>query len=221
MNVTGSDTGQGSRNQLFGDPDIIKNYFKEESTNQDEKPQECNPSLDEWMKRNWGTTKVDKKAKIKAFVEWMVENDPDDAKPSDHDSDPYDRSFEKFNYEFETEVLKLLDDYELKIGKRGSMLANAWDSCEKTYNGKRSFWHKNELEAMEVQDCQIKGIKYDPPEIQMETFKIWRYTVGGIRRFICTEKSLERRLPVGRMNGEKFKDLIREELNAGDGVEPT
>ena len=101
------------------------------------------------------------------------------------------------------------------------MLANAWDSCEKTYNGKRSFWHKNELEAMEVQDCQIKGIKYDPPEIQMETFKIRRYTVGGIGRFICTEKSLERRLPVGRMNGEKFKDLIREELNAGDGVEPT
>ena len=119
MNVTGSDTGQGSRNQSFGDPDIIKNYFKEESTNQDEKPQECNPSLDEWMKRNWGTTKVDKKAKIKAFVEWMVEHDPDDAKPSDHDSDPYNKSFEKFNYEFETEVLKQLDEYELKIGKRG------------------------------------------------------------------------------------------------------
>ena len=86
--------------------------------------------------------------------------------------------------EFETKVFKLLDEYELNIGKRGCMLANAWDSCEKTYNGKRSFWHKNELEAMEVQDCQIKGLKYEPNEIQMETFKIWRYTVGSIGRII-------------------------------------
>ena len=62
--------------------------------------------------------------------------------------------------------------------------------------------------AMEVQGCQIKGVRYDPPEIQMETFKVQRYTVGGIGRFICTEKSLDRRLPVGCMNGEKFNALL-------------
>ena len=83
---------------------------------------------------------------------------------------------------------ELLDDYKDKIGKRGSVLANIWDCCEETYNGKRSFWHKNELEALEIQECQIKGIKYDPPEIQMETFKIRRYTIGGIGRIFCTKK---------------------------------
>lgn len=167
------------------------------------------------------TTKIDKQAKIKAFVDWMVHSDLDDSRPPDRDSDPYERSFEKFKYEFETEVLQLLDRYELNIGKKGCMLADIWEMCERTYNGRKSFWHESELESIEVQGCQIERIRYDPPGIQMETFKVRRYTVSGIGRFICTEKSLDRQLPVGRMNGEKFKAFITEEMNTEFSVEHT
>ena len=101
------------------------------------------------------------------------------------------------------------------------MLADAWEICEKTYNGKRYFWHKNELEAMEVQVCQIEGVKYDPPEIKLGTFKVRKYTMEGIGSFICMEKAVDKQLLVGRMNGEKFKIMIRDEMNTKLGVEPT
>lgn len=207
------DKGQCS----YSNPGIVNDHSKEH-TSPDEKPQGYELCLNEWMIKNWGTTKVDTRAKVKAFVEWMVENDQGEAKPPDHK--PYERSFENFSQEFESEVLELLDNYNRKIGEKGIMLSKMWDYCEETYNGKRSFWHKNELEALEVQECQIKGIKYEPPEIQMETFKIRRYTVGGIGRILCTEKAMERALPIGRMNGEKFKAIIRDEIIASNGIEP-
>ena len=74
---------------------------------------------------------------------------------------------------------------------------------------------------MELHGCQIEGVKYDPPEIKMETFKVRKYTLGGVESFIFTHKSLNRQLPVGRMNGEKFKAMIRNEMNTEFGVEPT
>ena len=102
----------------------------------------------------------------------MVDSSPDDTRPPDQDNDPYSRSFEKFNNEFEREILQLLDEYGRRIGRKGYILDDIWEKCEKTYNGRRSFWHENELEAMEVHGCQIEGVKYNPPEIMMETFKV-------------------------------------------------
>ena len=56
---------------------------------QDRTLDEYNLSLHEWKRRSYGTTKVDKQAKIKEFVEWMVHSDLDDARPPDQDSDAY------------------------------------------------------------------------------------------------------------------------------------
>lgn len=86
------------------------------------------------MRRSYGTTIIDKQAKIKAFVEWMVDSSPDDTGPPDQDNDPYIRSFEKFKSEFEREILQLLDEYGRRIGKKGYVLDDIWEKCEKTYN---------------------------------------------------------------------------------------
>ncbi|PWA48695.1 zinc finger, CCHC-type, Retrotransposon gag domain protein [Artemisia annua] len=162
---------QRSKNSSFSNPCMIDKYFKKKNSIQDEKLQEHNLSLDEWIRRSYGTTKINKQAKIKAFVDWMVDSSLDDKGPPDQDNDPYNRSFERFKKEFEGEVQQLLVEYGHKIGRKGHILDDIWEKCEKTYNGKPSFWHENELEAMEVHGCQIDGVKYDPPEIKMETFK--------------------------------------------------
>ena len=65
-----------------------------------------------------GTTNIDKKTKLKVFVEWMIDSYSDESDAPDGDDDPYSRSFEKFKIEFKREVLQLLDEYGLKIGKK-------------------------------------------------------------------------------------------------------
>ena len=66
---------------------------------------------------------------------------------------------------------------------------------------------------MEVHGCQLEGSRYDPPEITVEIFKVHKYTIDGIGSFISIDKKFDKQLPVGRMNGEKFKNLIREEMH--------
>ena len=76
------------------------------------------------------------------------------------------------------------------------------------------------MEVLEVQECQIKGRRYDPPDIQVETFKVRRYTMNGVGSFIGIDKAIEKQLPVGRMNGENFKNLIQEEMHTKLGAPP-
>lgn len=118
-------------------------------------------------------------------------------------------------------MLQLLDEYGLKIRVKGYMLQDIWEKCKSTYKEGRTFRHEVELEAMEVHGCQIEGGKYDPPEVNVETLKVRRYTIDGMGSFISTGKTNERQLPVGRMNGEKFMNLIKEEMNTKLGVGPS
>ncbi|PWA58472.1 hypothetical protein CTI12_AA397670 [Artemisia annua] len=90
-------------------------------------------SFDEWFKRRFGTTNIDKKTKLKVFVEWMIDSYSEESDAPEEYDDPFERSFEKFKSEFEIEVLQLLDDYGLKIGVKGYMLQDVWEKCERTF----------------------------------------------------------------------------------------
>ncbi|PWA59154.1 hypothetical protein CTI12_AA393950 [Artemisia annua] len=157
---------------------------------------ECQSNLpnevfnEKWITRNFGTANIDKKTRLKAFVEWMIDSYSD----------------------------KLDAPEELKIGVKWYMLQDIWEKCERTFKKGRKFWHEVELEAMEVHGCQLEGSRHDPPEVKVETFKVRKYTMDGVGSFISIDKTIDKQLPVGRMNGAKFKELIREEMHTQLGV---
>ncbi|PWA59488.1 BYPASS-related protein [Artemisia annua] len=169
-------------------------------------------SVDEWITKRFGSANIEKETRLKAFVEWMIDSYSDESVKSKEYDDPLERSFERFKLEIEREVLQLLDEYELKIGIKGYVLQDIWEKCKRTFKKGRKFWHEVELEEMEVHKCQLEGRRYDPPEIKVETFEVRTYTLDGVGSFISIDKPIDKLLPIGRRNGEKFKDLEFQKL---------
>ena len=213
--VCSAETGECSKNLSLEEGD---QQFKINCINSEKGPKGRDYSFDEWLKIKFGTTNIDKKIKLKVFVEWMIDSYSEESDAQEEYDDPFERSFEKFKLEFEREVLKILDEYELKIGVKAYMLQDIWEKCEKTFKKGRKFGHEVKLEALEVHGCQLEGNRYDPPEIKVETFKVHKYTIDGVGSFISIDKKIDKQLPVGRMNGEKFRILIREEMHTQLGV---
>ncbi|PWA54733.1 DNA-binding pseudobarrel domain-containing protein [Artemisia annua] len=87
-------------------------------------------SFDDWLKRRFGTTNIEKETRLKVFVERMMDSYSEEANRSEEQDDPFGRSFEKFKFEFEREVLQLLDEYGLKSGVKGYMLQDIWETCK-------------------------------------------------------------------------------------------
>ncbi|GKC34610.1 reverse transcriptase domain-containing protein [Tanacetum coccineum] len=76
----------------------------------------------------------------------------------------------------------------------------------------RFWWHNHEFENDECEEIGIEDKDYHPPEVQVETFKIKKYSFEGGQSFICVTKDLDNVLPLGRKNGSEFKEMIRKEV---------
>ncbi|GJZ11018.1 reverse transcriptase domain-containing protein [Tanacetum coccineum] len=71
------------------------------------------------------------------------------------------------------------------------------------------------LRRFENEECEEIGIEdkdYHPPEVQVETFEVKKYSFKGGQSFICVTKDLDNTLPLGRKNRSKFKEMIRMEV---------
>ncbi|GKC76249.1 hypothetical protein Tco_1127023 [Tanacetum coccineum] len=53
---------------------------------------------------------------------------------------------------------------------------------------------------------------YDPPYVNIETFEVKKYSFKGGRSFICITDHEDKAVPLGRVNGARFKAMIRKEL---------
>ncbi|GJU72246.1 hypothetical protein Tco_1263651 [Tanacetum coccineum] len=114
-------------------------------------------------------------------------------------------------FESNLEIDKLADEYELGIGKKGHILDNIWEYCNQVHN-KNYEWHNYEFENEECEEIGIEDKDYHPPEVQVETFEVKKYSFKGGQSFICVTKDLDNILPLGRKNGSKFKEMIRKEV---------
>ncbi|GJU20107.1 hypothetical protein Tco_1153449 [Tanacetum coccineum] len=124
---------------------------------------------------------------------------------------PNHRSFDDYKWEFNLEIDKLADEYELRIGKKGHILDNIWEYCNQVHN-KNYGWHNHEFENEECEEIGIENKDYHPPEVQVETFEVKKYSFEGRQSFVCVIKDLDNVLPLGRKNGSKFKEMIRKEV---------
>lgn len=69
--------------------------------------------------------------------------------------------------------------------------------------------------------AKLKELNTTPLKSSLKHLKYRNYTVNGVGSFICTEKAIDKQLPVGHMNWEKFKIMIKDEMNTKLGVDPT
>ncbi|GJY64831.1 hypothetical protein Tco_0466291 [Tanacetum coccineum] len=134
----------------------------------------------------------------KGFLEAFVNN-------------PTHRSFDNYKCEFNLEINKLADEYELGIRKKGHILDNIWEYCNQVHN-KNYEWHNYEYENEECEEIGIEDKDYHLPEVQVETFEVKKYSFEGGQSFICVTKDVDNILPLGRKNRSKFKEMIRKEV---------
>ncbi|GJW61713.1 reverse transcriptase domain-containing protein [Tanacetum coccineum] len=120
-------------------------------------------------------------------------------------------SFDNYKWEFNLEIDKLVDKYDLRIGKKGHILDNIWEYCNQVHN-KNYEWHNYEFKNEECEEIGIEDKDYHPPEVQVETFEVKKYSFEGGQSFICVTKDSDNILPLGRKNGSKFKKMIRKEV---------
>lgn len=103
--VYSAETGEGSYNSTLRDRNDDDPQFQMKCINQDKEFRGRDFAFDEWLRKRLGTTNIDKKTKLKVFVEWMIDGHSDESDTLDGDNDPFNRSFGKFKMEFEREVL--------------------------------------------------------------------------------------------------------------------
>ncbi|GJR06060.1 hypothetical protein Tco_0575385 [Tanacetum coccineum] len=125
------------------------------------------------------------------------------------------RSFDDHKWAFDLEIDKLTDEYKHRNGKKGHILDDIWEYCNKVHNESTYEWHDHGFEEDERNDMGIKIEEYNPPEVQVETFKVKRYSFKSGQSFVCVSKDLDYVLPLGRKNESRFKAMIRKELEKG------
>ncbi|GJR19485.1 hypothetical protein Tco_0968012 [Tanacetum coccineum] len=78
-------------------------------------------------------------------------------------NNPTHRSFDDYKWEFNLEIDKLADEYELGIGKKGHILDNIWEYCNQVHY-KNNEWHDYEFKN---EECENRNRDKDinPPEV--------------------------------------------------------
>ncbi|GJZ58457.1 hypothetical protein Tco_0613951 [Tanacetum coccineum] len=97
-------------------------------------------------------------------------------------------------------------EYELGVGKKGHILDHIWEYCNQVHS-KNYEWHSYEFENEECEEIGIEDKDYHPPEVQVETLDVKKYSFNGGQSFICVTKDLDNTLPLGRKNGSKIQKL--------------
>nr|GEU58730.1 RNA-directed DNA polymerase, eukaryota, reverse transcriptase zinc-binding domain protein [Tanacetum cinerariifolium] len=69
-------------------------------------------------------------------------------------------------------LVEMADEYKLKIRKKGHMLDKIWEYCKDVHRDSTYWWHDHGFEEYERDKMGIKIKKYDPSDVQVETFKV-------------------------------------------------
>ncbi|GKE15651.1 phospholipase-like protein [Tanacetum coccineum] len=167
-------------------------------------------SFEEWVKSKLGHTTISEAIKCDMFKEWIKENFNFEVDFEKTHDDPYSRMFNVYKEEFDKEMEQLVNEYELKAGRKRYALEEVWDKCEK-FHDTTKLWYDKGFEEEELWQNGIKG--YTPPLVKSETFEVHRYTFKNRRSFISITKQEGDVLSLGRGNMPRFMVKIRKEMD--------
>ncbi|GJX61090.1 hypothetical protein Tco_0293990 [Tanacetum coccineum] len=194
----------------------MRSYFLDSSQENQIKSRPRDYSFKEWLKFKIRHTNINKIVKNAVLNEWVLDCFDEE---SETNKDPFLRSLEEYKLAFDMEIEQLADEYELDIGKKGYVLDDIWEKCEHVHEGTIYSWHDEGFEEEEHWESGLDEKYYDPPQVCVETIKVKRYTFENKQKFICVTKILDKDLPLGRVNGSRFKGMIRKEIDTGGSVQ--
>ncbi|GJZ28392.1 hypothetical protein Tco_0573039 [Tanacetum coccineum] len=119
--------------------------------------------------------------------------------------------------EFDKEIEQLVNEYELKAGRKRYALEEVWEKCEKFHDSTKQ-WYDEGFEEEELWQNGIEEIDYTPPLAKNETFEVHRYTFKNGKSFIRITKQMNDVLPLGRVNGSRFIEKTRKEMDEEGGA---
>ncbi|GKD94084.1 hypothetical protein Tco_1373921 [Tanacetum coccineum] len=143
------------------------------------------------------------------FNEWILDSYDVKEEYAREIGDPYSRRFDEYYRVVNNEIEHLSNEYILRIGKKGYILDDVWEKCQQNHKKTNEAWH---VEAYEEDEMWRSRTDYDPPYVNIETFEVKKYSFKEGRSFICITHREDEALPLGRMNGARFKAMIRKEL---------
>ncbi|GJT31871.1 hypothetical protein Tco_0922290 [Tanacetum coccineum] len=182
--------------------------LSEASSQESNKPRPRDYTFKEWTLIKVEHTDISEPVKKALLKLWLIDCFHDN---SAYENNPTHRSFNDYKWEFNLEINKIADEYELGIGKKGHILDYIWEYCNQVHN-KNYEWHNYEFKNEECEEIGIEDKDYHPPEVQVETFEVKKYSFKGGQSFICVTKVLDNILPLGRKNGSKFEEMIQMEI---------
>ncbi|GJS06501.1 hypothetical protein Tco_0363297 [Tanacetum coccineum] len=99
------------------------------------------------------------------------------------------------------------------IKKKGHMIDKIWEYCKDVHRDNTYWWHEHGFEKEECDEMEIEVEKYDPLDVQVETFKVRKYSFKNGQKFVCVTKEEDDTLPLERRNRSRFKEMIRKEFD--------
>ncbi|GJX42939.1 hypothetical protein Tco_0259615 [Tanacetum coccineum] len=156
------------------------------------RPRPCNYSFEEWMTIRIGHDNLHEHDRQFIFNEWILDSYDVKEEYAREIGNPYSRRFDEYNRVFNNEIEHLSNEYILRIGKKGYVPDDVWEKCHKNYKKTNESWHDEGYEEDEMWQSGDKKTDYDP--------------------------SYDEALPLGRVNGARFKSMIRKELEGNKSV---
>nr|GEY24215.1 hypothetical protein [Tanacetum cinerariifolium] len=98
----------------------IKSYFPNSLRVHCNKHRPRDYSFKEWLKVKVRHTNVNKSVKNAVLNEWILDSFDVESSSSGMSNDPYSRNLEEYKSVFDNEVENLANEYELRIGKKGT-----------------------------------------------------------------------------------------------------
>ncbi|GJX49032.1 hypothetical protein Tco_0275877 [Tanacetum coccineum] len=112
----------------------------------------------------------------------------------------------------------VLDSFDVEADY-AKKLANPYSRRFDEYRGTTYAWHDEGHKEEELWKSMVEKTKYEPPIVNVETFKVIRYSFKEGKSLICITKQLDDTLPLGRTNWSRFSRMIRDELGAEGSTE--
>ncbi|GJQ91207.1 phospholipase-like protein [Tanacetum coccineum] len=165
------------------------------------RPSPCNYSFEEWMKIKIGHNNLHESDREFIFNEWILDSYNVEEEYAREIGDPYSRRFDEYNMVFNNEIEHLSNEYILRIGKKGYVLDDVWEICQQNYKKTNEAWHDEAYKEDEMWRIRDEKTDYDPPYVNVKTFKVKKYSFKGGRSFICITNREDEALPLGCMNG--------------------
>ncbi|GJU67860.1 hypothetical protein Tco_1254119 [Tanacetum coccineum] len=133
-------------------------------------------SFEEWMKIKLWHTYISDSMRCVMFKEWVKEDYNFGVNIGRTKDDPYSRNFNVYKDEFDKEIKQLVNEYELKVGRKRYALKEVWEKCEKFHDSTKQ-WYGEGFKEGELWQNGIEETDYTPPLAKNETFEIHHYTL--------------------------------------------